>query len=298
METGDAGASEGKARRDPLLVALPAYARSAVVLEVQTFVKTPIGAMVLRCIESEPDAPRLDTDGFSLDGLERLAIVDPREEGGMMIASGSIASLDLERLVAGGEELAYGDKARVFTLPAKRGRPEYLTLWNDQLLMVSRSLDETHAAVDRLEGRRLEPAALDPDQAYGEAYGRVISGLASGMLPAAVGKALGDADLRFGFHFDASHDALRMLDATGSPERARDVGRAAAAALAARRLKAVADKDERLTRLLDFFRVKLESDGFLLDAAFPVDFVRDALGTCATRQGSDAGRAASAGSGG
>ena len=272
--------------RDPLLVALPKSAGTAFVLEAEAFFGMPIGRMLARCLEQDSDA--IENSELDPKRVERVAFARTGPDRQIAAISGKFPERELVGMTRDGGE-AYGDKA-VLLRPLKAGASagKTVAVWDDQLLLTGDSPEDVRAAIDRLEGRALGESAIDGNEAYGEAYGRLGVEALADLLPAELQDKLVKAGLSVDFHVDASEDALLTLDATGDPDTARDIGQTLAALLAAKRVEAVADGDRDLARLLDLYAVRLNDDGFELEAAFPVDFVREALGKCASDR-ADAG---------
>jgi hypothetical protein len=296
-------------KRDPLLVAMPPDARTLLVLEAKAFLQKPIGRMLVACAKADADIPTLEKDGFDLDKLDRTAVVDPGEAGEMFMLSGAFAGIDVHKMKRVGDPQPYGRSAQIYApaaasessdAPGARARANdsYVATWNDEIVLIGKQGEAIRAAIDRLEGRAPARAPFDQNEAYGELYGRVTGRFAPRFLPNVVADKLQEAGLDFMFHLDASKDALLVVDASGTPQEARDVGRTLAAALAARRVQAISSGETNLARLLDLYSVRSEHDGFQLEAAFPLELVEEALGKCAKDAAARDASSGSAGSAG
>lgn len=272
----DAGARPQEQLRDPLLLALPPRA-DLVVFEASAFLRSPIGRMFAACLDEEGDAPTLEREGFDLHTFERVAIGNPMSDDRVVVLAGNVQGR-LPKLLDGVEPEAYGEHAQLY----RRGGPELVVRWNDQLLLVSDSESELLAAIDRLEGRSAERSTFPPDQAYGEVYGRLGAEALRRVLGSELRDRLPQTDLEMEVHADAQRDVLLVADAYGDAN-AMDIGKLLAAALGAQRFAAVAEGDDDLAQLLDAFSVEQAEDGFRLQAAFTQSFVAEMLGECATR---------------
>lgn len=274
-------------KRDPLLAALPANARGVVVLEAAAFLSLPVGRMLLRCI-----GPREEEDlrnaGLDLEHLDRVAFAETANGETMVMVSGDFQGAK-KLAPLGPNERAYGDNARLFA-PDERddsddagvpSREQHGALWNDQLWVMGQNAPDVRAVIDRVEGRSSAEPALDPNDAYGEIYGRLDARMLRTMLPKEVASKLADDTLRVDFHADANEDVVLDFDVTGTPETTRDLGQSLATLLALQRARAVQQGDTRSAELLDLYAVRLDQRGFSLDAAFPQWVVREALGKCA-----------------
>jgi len=272
--------------RDPLLAALPPRARAVVVLEAGAFLATPLGHMLLRCLDPAQEA-ELRNAGADVRRIDRVAFAAMEEDQTMMLLSGDFRGQP--RLGAlGPREAPYGDKAQLFA-PDEAAtdagtEPDHAphgALWNDELWVLSQSEPALRQAVDRLEGRTVAPESFDPNEAYGEVYGRLDARFLRRILPSELLEKLPDDSLEADFHADASEDVVLTVDVSGRPETTRDLGKGLASLLALSRARAVEEGEQRLAELLDVYAVRLDEQGFSLDVAFPQSLVREALGKCA-----------------
>jgi hypothetical protein len=268
-------------KNDPLLVALP-RAETVVVLEAKALLGSPAGKLFMDCV-SEGELPTLEKDGYSMDSLERGAFaIGEGEDDWVMFATGSIAEQAPEALAA--RELtsaSYGKQGQILT------RPEGSSLvatWNGEMTMVSESRAALEQAIDRLEGRaRQDQPAIEESQSYGDIYGRLSSRAVREVLKSAIPDLSLDESLQLDFHVDGDKDVLLVLDANGAPESTLDLGKTLGAAIAARRVQASLEDDQRLAELLDYFKVDAQLGWFSLNAALPLAFVEEALAECTER---------------
>jgi hypothetical protein len=287
------------AKRDPLLVALPSGSE-LVVFEAKTFFKRPLGQMFAGCMQVSDFAASGKSAGFDLEHVERVALANPWSAERLIAITGQLANVEPTRMFKLGAPVAYGSSARIFSppgapsdTPAEHGPAVFAGTWNGQMLFFSSSRQQIEQAIDRLDGRVPAEPAFPQDRAYSEIYGRITArSAADTFLSGAIAEQVARSDLAAQFHVDASDDVAVVIDATGSRSDARDVGKAMAAGLAARRLEAATIRDKRLSRLLDLYSVTPADDGFRLKAAFPLDYLHDVLGGCARQKPSAAARGA------
>lgn len=277
----EAGAGAASGMRDPLLTALPSDAKGVLVFEASTFFTLPAGELLLRCIQA---GRGLDERTFDPTQIDRMAIALLEGDQTLMVFEGELDTLRVAGSAPVGRERTYGEQGRVFSSSeedASVQEPYRHARWGERLAFFGSSEGELERAVDRLEGRLLEPEPLGAQDSWGDVYGKLDGELASKLLPDQLRAQVREAELGIELHVDASEDVLLSIDASGEPKATRDLGKALASALALMRVQAKARGEMQLTRLLDTYAVRELGSGFQLEAALPLGLVRELLGKCA-----------------
>jgi hypothetical protein len=306
----DAGTEPAQPQRprDPLLAALPrGKGRSAVVIETNALRHSPIGELLLACLMRDGGKDLEQFKQFSgidpLQDLDRLVITDD----GIML-SGDFSKARFREVLQENVSMDYGAGARVYepgtwVLPGQdggtvRGRfSRSLATWNNQLLMVGRSPDALKGIIDQVEGRGPdEPSVLSEENTYGEMYGVLAVEQLARMLPPEqqeLAERLKELADTVELHLDARSDVAMVAQVRGADEqKVKDLGKSLGGMLSMARLKAQADGEEDLARLLDFARVQPDGTEFKLEVALPLPLLEERLAEC--REGKpveqDAGR--------
>jgi hypothetical protein len=269
-------------RRDPLLAALPASAEAVLVFEANDFFEMPVGRLLWNCLSKQ--VPNGQPSPFAPSRLERIALAIDGQEP-LVIMSGDFKGLPRDELEETG---GYGNHTtfyRPFGSSIHDGgeaiREGLPALWNEQMFIHAQREVDLRGAIDRLEGKQLSRPAIDPNEAYGEVYGRMGARTLSKLLPQELRERIEASDTSFNFHLDASGDALLMVDAMGDKETTQDIGRVLAGALSMLRVQAASEGKKALASLLDAHAIRMTDDGFQLEAAFPLDDLQRFLGKCA-----------------
>ena len=248
------------------------------VFEVDALADTPIGRMVVDCLERRPDDPFAEMEretGFNpAEALDRVGVADD-----LVVMGGDFAGVvdspmfqELERTQRGG--------AVVFSSADGEGQ---FALWGDEMLIAADDADALDEAIGLLAGDvPFDEGALPEADAYGEIYGSLDVDDAMGMF--------GDADLarRFGeaaeevkIHVDASEDVAIVADVSGGESAAlSDLGRALGGAMSLARLKARAEDEDDLAELLDFASVNNAGGALKVEVALPLEFLERHLADC------------------
>jgi hypothetical protein len=294
--------------RDPVLSALPRAGKTALVIEANAILHSPIGELLIQCFAREGEnglAQFRDESGIDLlTDLDRVAI---SEEG--VIVSGNFKNARWDTLPGDSSPRSYGSDgvaySQAFTEAAGDDQPsdprKALGRWGEQMIVVASSAGRLRAIFDRLDGRaRSERPAISEDMTYGEIYGIFASdvlasdALAEFIPPEQTGliHLLRQAAPQVELHVDARDDVAIFAHVRGS-DRAllTDLEKAIAGLLSASRLQAQTGKDTTLLELLDLARVTPRGDGFDLELALPLSFLQKQLGAaCGHRSAEDAPR--------
>ncbi len=265
---------------DPVLASLTTD--RPVVIEASAILHSPVGEMLLACWANDETG--------DLDTFEALTGLDVRRDldriafsgGGAAVASGTFGALS-ERLAStpGASSSLYGEAGEIFA-PAG-DRSTFVGVWRSELAVVG-PRHAVEATLDRIEGRSDDVLALQPDQAYGDVYGRITPEFLTELLPvdaslqAMIRDRVDDAEL----HLDASADVTMTLDVRGDDAAAIDeLGRALGAALAVARIQARVSGDETMEELLEHARVGQRFDGrFRVELAVTQEFLQRQLADC------------------
>lgn len=274
-----------RARRDPMLVALPADPkRSAMVFEVEALKETPITKIWLDCLLARDDRDRMSLDRvkerFGIDPLEdvdRVAVSSER----LFMMQGSFEGARFDE--ATWKKRTYGEKGVIYE-NQENGR--VVAMWGDMFLGsgVPDSAEPVEDAIDRLESTDpSQRSILQDHQAYGDVYGVLSPDDLSKMLPedqAALAERIREVVTRVDIHVDASDDVAMVADVQGPGDKEmEDLSKSFGAALAVGRIKAQSDGEEKLAQLLDFARVKPGGGQFSVDVALPIEVLKE-LGPC------------------
>ena len=270
--------------RDAVMVALPPGATDVLVMEAQTFLQRPIMRGVAQCLAMQGMTFPLESLGLRVADLDRVALVDLGDQGSLAVITGDMGRMDAARLLQNPLEERYGDRGRIYS---SAGAPddEKDKLWTvarfgDGLTLVGKPRTVVVQALDRLEGRAPSTVLIPEAEQYSDAYGRMSTLSLRRVFPADLTDKADAAKLVALFHIDSRKDILIAADAQGEPEASHALGKATAAALAARRAQAAGDGDKAMVKLLDTFRVRLTPDGFKLQAGFTEAYLKQQLGAC------------------
>jgi hypothetical protein len=288
--------------RDPVLAALPqGRGRTAVVLEANALRHSPVGALLLECINRQGnqglERMRQELGVNPLEDFDRV-VVTPE---GMMV-SGHFQEARWDSLLRDASSRSYGDKGRIFEQPARRrslpdgtvqeSRAHVMGVWDEQLVMFGESVTEVQQAFDRLEGRAAaDNPAIREEQTFGDIYGVLSPEDLARLVPrqqAELVEQLRQVGAQVELHVDARSDLGMVAHVTGTdPRKLQDVGKAMGGALALGRLDAQVKGDERLASVLEFARVQPGLASFNLEMALPLSFLEEQLAFC--RKQPDAG---------
>lgn len=289
-------APEPTRMRDPLLAALsPTPKETTMVIEANALWNSELREPLMACLfdgeQNKEMLGQLSDAGFDLQrDLDRFAI---RE--GALLVSGHFENVNWKAI--------FGDSASLSALSPSttliRDRNDFIAVWKQQLVIMGRSEEEVLAAVNRLENPSASsPQALPESESYGEAYGRIdverLSRMAGTPSNAPsemkeLFELLQKGAQSITFHVDASHDVGMVFDINGNQsEETQNLRKSLAGALSFGRLKAKAEGDDRLLRLLDMAQVLpaygAQNDRFRFELALPHAFVVDALRECAAER--------------
>jgi hypothetical protein len=276
-------ASPALAPRDALLDALPAtMTSSAVVLEANAIVSSPIGAALMGCLAAQ--APEM-FEAFkraNLDprqAIDRVAMVDD-----VMVASGTFAEAHLDRIIPGSSMTPHGARGRIYR-PQQDGG-EIVGVWKDQVAVFARSPEEITRALDRLENPTGQTPVIDPSQAYGDIYGSIAPAALTSLLDdgqAGLTSRLKGLTSPVVLHVNTGDDVAMVMDVTSTNQAdVDDLGKAFGAAVALLRVKAQAGGDSALAGLLGAGRAALDMPGRArLELALPARVLNAHLEKCA-----------------
>jgi hypothetical protein len=269
-----------EAARDPVLVALSGAAArgSSIVFEVAALADTPIGRMVVDCLEKRPDDP--------LDKMQREAGFDPAQDVDRVGAAEDL-------VVVGGDFSGIADSPLFAELSrSRRGAATVFTpkdggggiaLWRDELLIAAESADALDEALGLLEGEiPFDEGAMPESDAYGEIYGSLDVDEAAELFgDEELAQRFGEAADEVKLHVDASEDVAIVADVTGGEASAMaDLGRALGGAMSLARLKARAEDEDELAELLDFASVDTGGGTIKVEVALPLEFLERHLADC------------------
>lgn len=271
---------EPPAGRDPLHVALPGTG-SALVLEANAIRHGRLGELLLACQDA--------AQRRALEELRVKAGIDVEKDvdrvafdGPVLAVSGFFQSARLAEagLVPRGEE------GQTTWWSTAKHAPVDAALWRGQLLLQGPE-PLLRAAVDRLEGRAPDvKPSLEPDDAYGEAYG-VLTGseiqeLARTSDP--IARRLGELARRIEFHVDAMQVIAARVQVSGEDGAAlEDVARSVGAALALGRAQAAMAGNREVAELLEQARVVPWQRGFAIEVAVPEETLERWFAFCRER---------------
>ncbi len=284
--------------RDPLLAALPRAGKTALVIEANAIRHSPLGELLIQCHAREGGdvfaRVRNESVIDLLTDVDRLAI---SEEG--VIVSGNFKNARWDALPGdssprryGSEGVAYSQDFIEATGDDESAPRQALGRWGEQMIVVASSGGQLRSIFDRLDGRvRNEPPAISEDMTYGEIYGLLASDALVEFLPQdqiGVTDLLRQAAPQIELHVDAREDVAIFAHVRGG-DRAQltDLEKSIAGLLSAARLQAQVGNDAALRQLLDLARVVPRSDGFDLELALPLPFLRKHLATACGHPGAE-----------
>ena len=268
------------ASRDPVLVALSGAAArgSSIVFEVEALADTPIGRMVVDCLEKRPDDPfdkmRRETGFDPSEDVDRVGAADD-----LVVVGGDFSGIGDSPLFAELERTQRG-AATVFTNEDGGGG---IALWRNELLIAAESSDALDEALGLLEGEiPFDEGAMPESDAYGEIYGSLDVDEAAELFgDDELAQRFGEAADEVKLHVDASEDVAIVADVTGGEAAAMsDLGRALGGAMSLARLKARAEDEDALAELLDFANVDNEGGRIRVEVALPLEFLERHLADC------------------
>lgn len=291
-------------RMDPVMLALPPRsAGSVMVVEANAIRHSPVGKLLLDCLIAREGRSFLDEsrEKTGLDPLEDLDRFAFWKDG--VIFSGFFGKAKWDELLQGSTRTAYGSKG---TLIDYRGaaaagaeappgaRRRVFGLWNDQLFLVGRDEAAVKAQLDRIEGRAPQEApALDEQQSYGDVYGVLATQDLLRMVPkeqSALVERLAQVASGVELHVDASHDVGMVATFQGeSSDDVEDLSRAFGSVFSLARLKAQADGNASLAKLLEHAKVVPEGLQSRLELALPLSLLEEQLAECRRRGRDQAG---------
>jgi hypothetical protein len=274
--------------RDPVLAALGGpFKKGAVVFEANAVRNSPIGQLLVDCINSEDDGEGLarlrERSGIDpLTDLDRIAVTDD-----MVVFSGNFKGLKPE--VFQGPGTQFGDSANLDRmLRADGGAGRHLGTWGDQMIAISRDPELLKQTFERIEGKRpMESGGLTDEQAYGEVYGVISPDQFAEMVAEAnpeLADRVGQVAQRIELHVDTSGDiGVAARIEAGNATDSKEMTRALGAAMSVARLKARADGRDDIAELLDMGKVVADGSNFRLEAGVPQAWVETALKKCIER---------------
>lgn len=287
-DTGTGDPPREPVRRDPVLAALPpGEGGTAMVIEANALVHSPIGQLLLGCLRRKGGRDFLgqiqEELGFDpLQDLDRIAFSgDNEDDDELMLLSGDFRDFGQE-IPSGDERASYGRFGEIYT---RSGEAAFAT-WNGQMLIVGDRVDALRAAIDRMEGRAPDrPPALGEEDAFGELYGKIgVSGLekllegADPEFSAPILRAVNRVDL----HLDAQNDVAMVASLRGiDAGQMRDLAKTLGSALSLARVGAYAKGERDLGELLDLASISPRGDGsFTAEIALPMAFLEKKLAFC------------------
>lgn len=290
------GAPAAPARpRDPVLAALGGpVVRGAVVLEANAVRHSPLGQLMIDCINAPDDGEGLrrirERTGLDpLETVDRIAVADD-----LLVFSGDFKGLKPDAF-RGALPTQFGERGALYeAFPPDGGSPTHLATWDSQLVLVGRDPEALKQTLERIEGKRpVESGGLSDQSAYGDVYGVFAPQQLGEVLEQTnpgLGERLAQVATRVELHVDTSSDVgvSARVAASGSAE-AKEMTKALGAALALARLKAQNDGKTEIAELLDMGRVVADGASFRLEAGVPQEWLERALKQCIER-----GRAARA----
>ena len=193
----------------------------------------------------------------------------------------------------GEDKRVYGDKGVI--IETVKGGPEYVGIWNDELMIVGSSQKEIEAALDRIEDRAPShtPRIADFEQ-YGDVYGVVSAEDLAMMLPESereLAEKLKGAVENVELHVDASEDVAITAEVSGPVEAdVSDLSKSLGAAFALARLQAQSKREKDLAELLDYASISPREGRFSIDLALPLDVLIQKMGPCRRGDGGAGGR--------
>jgi hypothetical protein len=289
VERSDAGPGQPPLPpRDPMLSALSAGAsRSAVVLEVNALRYSPVGALLLECLNARDGRPSpVETlRRVGIDPLQDLDRVGMTDHG--FLVSGDFRRANWEQLLGESKPVPYGAHGQISVIRNPRdGSPTlYATRWGDSMLHLGTSEQDAREVIDALEGRgQARRQVLTPDQTYGELYGVISAQDLARTLGGSDewSSALASAASQVELHLDARQDVALVADVAGDDQgKLDDLAKTLGGALALARLKARSTGDAETAELLDFAQVQPpRGQQMSLELALPLEVVARRLAVC------------------
>lgn len=284
---------EIRRKRDPMMVALPtSKGKSVVVFEASALRDSPLGQHWLNCMMSAYDLEKLNRfkDEFGFDPIENTDRIAFSSEK-VVVVGGDFGDANWDAF--GKDKRVYGDKGVI--IETEKGGPEYVGIWNDELMIVGSSQKEIEAALDRIEDRAPShtPRIADFEQ-YGDVYGVVSAEDLAMMLPESereLAEKLKGAVENVELHVDASEDVAITAEVSGPVEAdVSDLSKSLGAAFALARLQAQSKREKDLAELLDYASISPREGRFSIDLALPLDVLIQKMGPCRRGDGGAGGR--------
>ena len=301
--TREAPPSDPAGHRDPVMTALSKPGGgSALVLEANVLLHSPVGEMILGCMDADARTEidrvrdRFGVDLFS--SIDRVAV-----QQGMLAVSGHFEQAEWESIFEGMSPEKHGDHGMIYRQPPfapqeddaeRRPDPEpVIGVWNDELVLIGDSPEEVQAAIDRLEGDApTGPSPVADREAYGEIYGSVRAEDFTQLLAGSDQPELADlikrAAERIELHVDARDDVAVVARARGSDTAAmEELSRTLGGALSLGRIQARREGDDDLADLLEHARITPLDGDSTVEIALPQASLRQWLGKCAQPRAAD-----------
>jgi hypothetical protein len=272
---------------DPLLVALPPEAVTALVFEAGTILKAPVGQAMLACVGKEERA-RMDKGVAEMgktwvDLAERVGVASLPGKGGMFVVQGKLDGFDIQKLEPHAEPRTYGAGTTIYDDTREDAWEFHAAVWHGSLLLGSHLPGVVEAAIDRLDsGGAGTTLAFDENEAYGEIYGKVGQADLERMAPEEMKSRLHDVAAHAEVHVDAITEVLMVMDVEGSDaKQVEDLGKSLGAAMAVGRLEARREGRDDVVRLVDQSRVRPYGDRRLrAEVAVPLDIMTKSMHGC------------------
>jgi len=281
-----AAAAKDAVTHDPLLVALPPDADTALVFEAGTILRAPVGQAMLACVSAEDRAHMersvIDPSKSWLDLADRVAFASS-PAGELVAVQGKLDAIDITKLAPDAVVHTYGTSAKVYDVAADDARPElHVGVWSGSLVLTSHTRGLVLAALDRLDSGGSAKLAFDEREAYGEIYGVIGQADLERLAPPELRERVHDVAAHAEVHVDAIEEVLLVMDVEGSDaKQVEDLGKSLGAALAVGRLEAKREGEDALVRLMDQSRVRLYGDRRLrAEVAVPTDIMTRSMRGC------------------
>lgn len=267
--------------RDPLLTALSPTAKINLVFEASAIRDSPLGQMLVRCLNREAGHPRDREAKMMLDFFQQVDRVAFSDD--VVLATGGF---DLARWRDMYSEHAPSPYGEATIYQGHEGDPALATR-APNLVLFGQNRGALERAIDRIDHPDPETKPpIAPSDTYGEIYGVLDSKALTKLLPDELRDKFADATNRIELHADTRDDVLIVADVGGAEAtRVEELGRALAGAMAVGRVKARAESDAVLQQLLERSRVSLDGKTFRVEAAFPLALIANRLGDCAAVDG-------------
>jgi hypothetical protein len=211
--------------------------------------------MLLRCLQpTSKHAPAIE-----LAAAERLVFAQLGNKRGLSLATGQFDS-----------------KPEGAATLAEDPDGDDLLIQSDDATVVQEAQERIKKGADQ---------AIEANADYGDAHGRLDAKTASLLLPPELAGQVGNSDLQFAFHLDAT-DALQLtIDASGSATTAGEIAHAVERTLRDMREEARDAGELALVRLLDSCEFRVTPDGFRLEATVAPELAAEILRGCAGEDG-------------